>query len=497
MMIRTFHKTIGIALIVLGLGVPGVRAQQQGQDQQQPADQQQPPNQSSAPVPAYHSPLAGVAGNGDVDSNTQQLSPDTRPLAGVQDLSLGAPITRSYWQPHIDFSGTADSNALETPTGSSWGGWISLSGGIDVHRTSGNSDLTVSYTSGGMFAIDSVASNGLVQGLAVTDKYSFHRTTLTFIDQLTYLPEASTGFAGLGGVPLPGGGSTGLGSVFTPGQTVLTGRDQNLGNTFVTEVDTSLTHRTSLTFAGGYVLLHYFDAELLDYNDAIFRAGYNYQLTRKSTLAVLYTFSGYRYSDFDQSINSNTVQLSYGLRVTGKWAFQIAVGPQFTSSHSPITSTTGSTGGESGTGTNSISEVYWALNTSLLWQGERTGAGLSYNHGVGGGSGVLAGSLTDNVTGSVTRQVSRTFSSDISGGYSRNQGVAIGGPVPINQTYDYWFGGASITRPFGRSLGLTLSYQLQYQISNSAVCVGLTCGTNIVRNLVSVGVGWHSRPLLF
>ena len=28
-------------------------------------------------------------------------------------------------------------------------------------------------------------------------------------------------------------------------------------------------------------------------------------------------------------------------------------------------------------------------------------------------------------------------------------------------------------------------------------CVGVTCGTSYFRNLISVGVSWHDRPLLF
>jgi hypothetical protein len=137
------------------------------------------------------------------------------------------------------------------------------------------------------------------------------------------------------------------------------------------------------------------------------------------------------------------------------------------------------------------------LNTALQWQAERTSLGLAYSHGVSGGSGVLAGAVTDVVTGSVTRQVSRTFSNGLTAGYSRNEGVAIGSSTLSSQTYDYWFAGASLTHPMGRALGLTFSYQMQYQTSNARFCIGPTCGTDVIRHLISVGVGWHERPLLF
>ena len=102
------------------------------------------------------------------------------------------------------------------------------------------------------------------------------------------------------------------------------------------EFDEFLTARTSLTFVGGYSLLHYFDTALLDYGDATFQGGYNYQMSRKDTIAVSYLFSGFRYSNFNQSINTHTVAVSYGRRVTGRLAFQASAGPQIVFSRMPI-----------------------------------------------------------------------------------------------------------------------------------------------------------------
>jgi hypothetical protein len=497
-MMRALNKFLRAALCVAALAVPAAWGQQQQ------TGQQQTPDQSAPPIPAYKSPLAGATDNGEADdSGTQQLAPDTRALSGAQDLSLGMPTTRSYWQPHVDVFASLDSNAGEAANTTAWSTWTSATAGVDMHHVSGNQDLSVSFDSGGMISNNGSASNGIVEELSFADRISFHREVISFIDQLNYLPESSLGFGGLGESTLPGGISGGLGPGFAPGQSLLTGRGQNLGNSFVTEVDTFLTPRTSLTFVGGYSLLHYFDDNLLNYGDATFRAGYNYQLTRKNTIAVFYTFSGYRYSNSDQSINSHTVQASYARRATGKLAFQIAAGPQVVSSSMPISNVVtadGETGGGSGSPmTSSTTQLYWSLSTALQYLAGRNQLGLAYNHGVGGGSGVLAGSVADTVTGSLNRQVSRTFSSGITGGYSRNQGISIGNLTPASQTYDYWFGGGSFTHPVGRSLGLTLSYQVQYQTSNLAFCttIGAPCGTSVIRNLISFGVGWHERPLLF
>src|SRR5271156_502016 len=79
--------------------------------QQQPANKQQ--EQPTTPIPAIRSPLAGATDNGDADEtgNSQQLTPDTRSLTGVEALSLGTiPLTHSYWQPRASLLANVDSN---------------------------------------------------------------------------------------------------------------------------------------------------------------------------------------------------------------------------------------------------------------------------------------------------------------------------------------------------------------------------------------------------
>jgi len=492
-MMRALTNAVWAGLCAMALIAPAVCAQQA--EQPQSPTPEQPANQSSAPIPAYHSPFASAADNGDGEESPQELTPDTRALSGAQYLSLGNPTTRSYWQPHFDVFATADSNPQETASGNGWSGEGSVSGGVDVHRTSGSNDLTLGYSSGGIFSDQAGVGNGVVQGLNFGDKIGFHRAKLSFFDQLSYLPESSLGFGTLGGVALPGTGTTGLGPGFGTGQSILTGQGQNLENAVATELDTFLTPRSSLTFVGGYSLLHAFGSELLDFNEFSFRGGYNREMTRKDTIAALYTYSGIRYNNFDQSIDVHTMQGSYARRVTGRLAFQVAAGPQVVISHIPISGNTAS-GGGTGSAPN-VTQIYWSLNTALQWQEERTSLGLSYNHGTSGGSAVLAGSLADIVTGSVNRRASRTFSNGLSAGYSRNEGVTIGKSAPPTQTYDYWFAGGTLTHPMGQTMGLTLTYQMQYQTSNATFCIGPTCGTSVIRHLISVGVGWHERPLLF
>ena len=488
-------KYIMLAAIgAVALSGTAARAQQQEPPDTQQGQQQgqQQGEQPVAPIPAIRSPLAGATDNGDTN-DAQELTPDTRSLTGAENLSLGTMTpTHSYWQPHLSVAVTLDSNPDYSTGSSGWGTWTSLLGGVDIHHISGVSDMLVSYTGGGMFSNGGAAENGIIQQFAFTDKFTFRRSTFSVLEQLNYLPESSLGFAGLTGASLPGSGGLGLGTGFTPGQSLLTPRGQNLTSSTAIEYDNKLTPRASLTFVGGYSLLRYFESDLANYGGVNFQAGYNYQLTRQDTIAVSYLFNGIRYSNLNQSINVNSIQGSYARRVTGRLAFQIAAGPQVVSSTSPITSTTSS----SGSGTSSVTALYWSLNSSLHYQLRRAGVSASYSHGVTGGSGVLAGAETDIVSGSVGEQITRTFNLQWSAGYSRNKGFALGTNTS-SQTFSYWFTGVNVTHPFGRSLDVFMNYQLQYQDTNANTCVGTGCSTSLIRNQIAFGVNLHKQPIPF
>jgi hypothetical protein len=489
---RTMGRTTWVAFLMLGVTATPALAQQQGQEK--PADQ------ASAPIPAYHSPLASAADNGDDEgliADPNRLIPDSRSLTGAQTFSLGElPTRHSYWQPHVDFTSTISSNGLSSTTNTGWTTWSTFYGGIDVHRIAGNSNLSALYSGGASVSNDGSANNGIIQNLRFGDTLAYRRATLSLFDQLSYLPENAFGsqFGNIG-TPL-GSGSIGLQPGLALGQSILTASGQRLSNSLVPEVDVKLTGRTSLTFVGNYSLLHFFDNGLLNSYSAGVQAGYDHQMTRKDTIGLSYGFTAYRYSNFNQSIDDHIVHITYGRRVTGKLAFQIAAGPEYTSFTTPIT--TGSTGTGTPT-TGSTSHLYWSLNTTLTYQLRRTGLGLSYAHGVSGGSGVQAGSIGDTVTGSATRQLSRTFSGNLNVSYARNNGLTVKAPGSItpNQTFDYWSGNVGLTHPIGRTMNVGLNYLAQYQNSNSSFCVGPTCGSSFVVHQILVSVGWRDHPIGF
>jgi hypothetical protein len=491
-----FRRDSWLAGVVCALLVaaPAVRSQQS-----QNSDGQSQDNQPTQPIPAYKSPFGSGSANNDADENSQDVSPDTRPLSGAQYLSVGnLKTTRSYWQPRFNITGSADSNPQEGPGGSGWGAWTSFTAGVDIHRISGASQLSLNYTGGGMYSSESSAPDGMVQELGFSDSISFRRAILSVIDELSYLPQAGMGFGGLGGLPSNGIGSTTLGPGETNGQTILAGQGQNLENSSVVQLETFLTPRSSITLSGGYALLHFFgnNLNLYDSSNENFQGGYDYQLTKHNTLAVLYGFNHFSYSSTNESLNTHTVQAAFGRRLTGRLMFQLAAGPSFTQ-FNQVAGSTGGTGPVLGPTRSPSNRIHWSLNSAVDYQYARTGLGLTYWHGISSGSGVVLGSVSDLATGSITRKVSKNFSSGISGGFSRNSALFMTATANSGENYNYWFAGATLARPLSSTLALTLSYQMQYQNSNGTFCIGQSCGSSLVRHLISVGLSWQQRPLLF
>ena len=251
--------------------------------------------------------------------------------------------------------------------------FTSIFGGIDLHRDSGNSALTLDYVGGGSFSNDGSVSNGIIQGLNFSDRLSYRRYVISLFDQFMYAPQTTLGAAGIpSGPTLPGVGTGGIGNGYLPGQSILTARGQRVTNFTGGELDYLLNSRSSLTFVGGYNLLDSLDDNQLNYGNVIFSAGYNYQMSRANTIGLSYQFSAFNYSNFDQSIKNNIIAVSYGRRITGRLAFQVSGGPDITLIKMPITSTPGSTGGAPG---SSMTQIYEYFNTSLQYRLERTSLG--------------------------------------------------------------------------------------------------------------------------
>src|ERR1700726_396161 len=73
---------------------------------------------NSGPKPAAREYPPLIEGLGDQEPTTN-LNPDTRPLTGVQNPTLGTPgIRHSYWLPGFQYADTVRSSALNQATSS-------------------------------------------------------------------------------------------------------------------------------------------------------------------------------------------------------------------------------------------------------------------------------------------------------------------------------------------------------------------------------------------
>lgn len=491
-------------VLVLALAFAPAALSQQDQNQQQNQGQQQNNQGVEQPIQAYHSPLAGIgAGNQDENGNGGTLQPDTHPLSGAQAIGVGAPAEgHSYWQPSLSVFSTFDSNADGVTAG--WVNYESFLGSVQAHRASARNDLELAYSGGGTVSSNSNLGNSVLQQFELGDTISLKRGEISFFNSTTYIPEVSFGFSGLGGISLPGTGLLGLGYGFVPEESILAARDQRLANADMAQVNYYLSPRTSITLVGGYSLLHFLGAGYFDFREPTGQVGYNYQWTRRDTVALLDNFNDFQFNGQGESIRDNRTDVSYGRRVTGRIGFEVKAGPEevfFTVPSS--TSTTGTGMPVTGPGApvtvltgNGGTKYLWNLESSLNYAFERASASITYDHGVNGGSGVLIGAVGDNVSVDASRQFTREFTGALRFGYAKNR--SLNGPVQLegHPNFDYWFGGADVTHAFGRYMNLVVSYQYQRETSTGPLCIGTSCGV-FNRNLVSIGFTWQYRPLLF
>ena len=150
---RTLSNTLLAALGVLALGVPAARAQQQ----QTPDQQQQTPTNSNRPrvkVRRRFRPIIRLS----LQPPTMTIPTPNNPrriigrCRGPRIFHHCSQPTRSYWQPQINVYGIAESNAALTAGNSNWTAGAALSGHVDVHRVTGNSDMNLNYSAGGSFS---------------------------------------------------------------------------------------------------------------------------------------------------------------------------------------------------------------------------------------------------------------------------------------------------------------------------------------------------------
>jgi hypothetical protein len=454
----------------------------------------------TAPKPAARSfPPFGEQNQQDqvTDENGTTLHPDNRPLTGFQNPTTGAPELRhSYWQTGISYDNSIQSNGLGAGGGSSWNSTNYVQGNLTLLETWNRAQLGINYTGGGYFSSDSAIGSGQDHQLGLVQEFDWQRWQLTFVDQFSYLPGNAFGFGagtnlsftGVGGSP--GSITPGLGNAFVPNQSIYNGFGPQYSNSFGLQVNYQLSHRSSLTFGGVYGILRFVNPGNIESDNTILNVGYNYAITRKDTLGVVYRLSSYHFLGQPQGIGDHSPQLSYGRKITGRLALQLSGGAEITTFRMPV-------GGET-------QHVGGSASATISYAHKQGSVGFNYSHGVTGGSGVFLGASTDQIQLRASRQLTRQWHGNAQFGYARNRSIVstnAGTVTPIIGTatasYDTFYAGGSVDRSLGRTLNLVGAYTAYIQHSNAAAnCIIGTCSTNYVSHQITLGLSWHTRPFV-
>jgi hypothetical protein len=467
----------GCFLTLLALGGAGTISAQD--------EPQQPPD--SQPKPAARS-LPGIDTDQDNNPNqNNQMEPDDTPLTGVLSATLGTPEAQhSYWLAGLQYGASVQSSGYGN---SDWFVYNYFAGNFSLLEAWSRSKLALNYTGGAFVSSGSGSNSGAYQQLSFSQSFDFNRWKFQIHDSFSYTPQSGYGFgggtnlgtAGVGGSLSPG--IPGIGNGLTPNASLYAGLGPQYYNVGVIQGTYALSTHSSITASAGYGILNFIDPGYVGTDSLFAGLGYNYALSPKDTIGVLYQFSSYHFPGDPQAFGSQVASLAYSRKITGRIALSLYGGPQFTSFRVPI-----------GTSTNELGGYASAFLTYKL---ERGTLGISYVHGLSGGGGLLVGSIFDQVTFSASRKLTRLWNGNVNFGYAHNRNV-IGSSTPGSENYSSWYAGGGVSRPFGRSVSFAVAYTASISTYNLTGCPGTTCGpsSNSLYQTVTASVQWRTRPFV-
>lgn len=483
-MFRTLCR-IGLILSCLVLLASLARAQGTTSGSQQPL----PPISPLGPDKTVGGPITpgDPSGGGD-----QQLVADSRPLAGVQELTLGSSATaRNFLLPSFSVLTQVGTNPF-TSSSSTHAGTLSSSfvtGRLGLNHISARSELLLDYIGGASFSNDPTLGNSLIQAFDGSETIRSGRWSVLFGDHFSYLSSSPFGFGSVGGLKNLGvglgngvGSSPGISSSFSPGGSVYIDGVPHLENATVGQTTYALSHRSSLTFVGSYGILNFMNSPLQDSTVTTFQGGYSYLLSRLSTVTVFYRFDDFGFTNLAQSIRDHSIQGAFARRITGRLSWEIGGGPSIQDYQRPL----------AGSGVVVSPTVF----TGLKYRFRYTGIGFSYMHGLTNGSGVLRGAETDNFTGLATRSFGKYWDSTIDAGYSRNQGVRQTSGTALLGSPNTWFATGRISRRFVAYGAFFISYNASGQSSLASLCTLPGCRFSSIVHTASLGYTWGLRPVV-
>ena len=425
---------------------------------------------------------------GQTPDQQSNLLPDSAPLTGLQTPSLGSqPLLHSYWLPGFQYASIFQSRN-QTGSGEGWTGNHYIVGSLSLLDAWSHAQLALNYSGGGFLSSDKAVGNGNFQQLGVSQSISFGRLQVQFLDQFSYLPESQFGFGGATSLATPGTGGSlaplppSLGNSVTPSQSIFSSAGPRYSNTFASQVSYATSERGSITVAGSYGILRFVDIGNFDTDNVLGSIGYNYALTSRDSVGVVYRFSTFHFSGNAQAISDQTASVAYSRKITGRLALQLYGGPELTELRVHLN--------------NHRSYLSGSGAASLTYGLQRGGLSISYNHGTTGGAGVLLGSTSDFVTLAGNRQVSRRWNALGSFGYAYNRSIASATPVSPQPGFNSWFVTAGLSRLLTPDATVSFGYTARFQTSNTVACPIAACGSSLTQHQVSLGLQWNARPMV-
>ncbi|MFZ0802110.1 MAG: hypothetical protein WBQ09_06285 [Terriglobales bacterium] len=424
------------------------------------------------------------------------------PASGLDQPPLGPLVpSRSFLILGAHASESLDSNVGNNIEGSGLAGVTRGMGSVMLQKMGSHSLTAFDYVGGVIYYPSQDPSVAQIHQFDGEQKFMWRSGQVTFRDQFSYLPQGSFGFGaygesgssmlGLGSIGFQGGAlGTGLGGIFTLGDFGSLGQQSRIDNLAIVDLEQSLSKRSAITLAGGYGIIHFTndDAGFFNSHQITAQVGYDYQVTRKTQIALVYGFQEFQYPNIPNStFTTHIATFLYSRRISGRMDLTLGAGPQVTIiNNSPLF------GGSTQTITASAT-------ASLRYRFPRTSLALSYNRYNTGGSGYFLGATSDIVRFDISRPLTRVWTGTADVGYSHNdqlQAGAVAPAIPSTTTsFQYLYAGAVAQRPLGHHFDFFLSFQFDQQLFNSTICAGALCNVSSQQYIGTIGLNWHSRPI--
>jgi hypothetical protein len=436
-----------------------------------------------------------------------------QPDEGTPLPSLDKPILEpiqknlSYLQPGLHVSETGDKESTL-----SFGSVTRVFGSLSLRRLHGRSESYADLVSGGSFSSYLSPKTSQVHEAYLGQKYLWHTGKIEIRDAFTYLPEgtfAYGSFGGAGGVPgdlgIALGGGIGVGAL-SGGEFSFFGLEQysaldnapRLSNTVILDMQERISHRSTVTMAAGFGLLHFTDSTVgtnpytglpvvtIDSRQVTGEAGYDYQLSKRNRVAVEYGFQKFTFPDQTfGSFDTHVVQVLYGRQLSGRLNVELGGGPQWTVFRNPAFS--------------SSNKMSASARAAVQYRMRRTTMSVGYDRFNSSGSGLFLGAETDAAHVSFDHPVTRQWDALLDGGYAHVTRLQPS-PIGINAQYlNNGYGGVAVKRPFGHTFDVVLHYQFNQDYFDNTLCAAVPAGQPCYRysnrHVFGIGVDWHPRPI--